>query len=116
MPRNDFFRRAPGWEAERDDLDPRWTRLRRALLVEEFAVDAVRIADEHVGPPAGASECAVSHGEVIADDIEFRVAGLRKENFLRIADRDLLTRDRQDFPISFGSHDSGLSHWLSFDV
>jgi len=46
--RHDFFRRPARRKFQRDDLDPRRTRLGRALLVEELAVDAVRIPHEHV--------------------------------------------------------------------
>ena len=41
-------------------------RLGRALLEEELAVDAVRIADEHVRPAAGAAQRAVGDREVVA--------------------------------------------------
>ena len=44
---------APRRKRRLHDLDPRWSRLGRPLLVEEFAADAVRMPDEHVGrPPA----------------------------------------------------------------
>ena len=43
-----------------DDLDPRRPRLRRALLEEELAADAVRIAHEHVRPAAGALQRALA--------------------------------------------------------
>ena len=49
-------------------------RLRRALLVEELAADAVRIAHEHVRPSAGAAQRAVGDGEVVAREIELGVA------------------------------------------
>ena len=64
----------PDGKLQRDDLDPGGPRSRRALLVEELAVDAVRIAHEHVRPAAGAAQRAVGDGEVVAHEIELGVA------------------------------------------
>jgi hypothetical protein len=61
-----------------DDLDPRRPRSRRALLVEELAVDAVRVADEHVRPPARAAERPVGDREVVLHDVELRDAASGK--------------------------------------
>ncbi len=72
----------PDGNAQRDDLDPRRPRLGRALLVEELAADAVRIAHEHVRPAAGAAQRAVGHGEVVAHEVELGVAGLGKEHLV----------------------------------
>ena len=47
---------------------------RRALLVEELAADAVGIADEDVRPAAGRPQRAVGDGEVVAHEVELRVA------------------------------------------
>ena len=59
VPRNDLVGGAARRKADRDDLDPRRARLRRALLEEELPVDAVRKAHEHVGPAARAAQRAV---------------------------------------------------------
>src|SRR6476661_4081271 len=92
---NNFFRCSPGRKAQRDDLYPRWPRLRRALLIKVLAVNAIGITDEHVGPSAGTAQGAVGNRKVIADEIEFGVTGLGEEDLARIGDRDLLPRDGQ---------------------
>ena len=63
-------------------------------------VDAVRVADEHVRPPAGAAQRAVGDGEVVAHEIELGDARLRKQHLARVRDRDLAARD--DEPFVFG--------------
>ena len=45
----------------------------RALLVEELAVDAVRVAHQHVRPAAGAAQRALGHREVVAHEVELGV-------------------------------------------
>ena len=74
--RHHFFGAAAGRKAQRHHLDPGRPRLRRALLEEELAVDAVRIAHQHVGPAARGAQRAVGHGEVVAHEVELGVARL----------------------------------------
>ena len=95
--RHDFFSRAAGRKAQRHDLDPRRPRLRCALLKEEVAVGAVGVADEHVGPSAGAAQRAVGDGEVVVDEIELGDAGLGEQDLARIRDRHFLSRDDEPF-------------------
>ena len=90
--RDDFFGAAPRRESQRHDVDPGRARLRRAFLVEEFAVDSVRVPDEDVGTAAGSAERSLGDHEIVTREIELRVAGLRKQDFLRVGDRDLAAR------------------------
>ena len=95
--RHDFFGRAPGRKAERHDLDPGRPRLGRALLIEELALDAVRVAHQHVRPPAGAAQRAVGDREVVAHEIQLRETGLGKQHLARVRDRDLAASDDETF-------------------
>jgi hypothetical protein len=79
--RHDFFGNPAGWKAQRYDVNPIGSRCRRALLKEEFAIDAIGIPDEHIGPPAGRTQGPLGDGEIVASEIELRVASLRKEHF-----------------------------------
>ena len=85
--------RAARRKLQRHDVDPRRPRLGRALLEEELAVDAVRIAHEHVRPAARAAQRAVGDREVVVHEIEFRVPGAREEHLLRVGDRHLAPAD-----------------------
>ena len=95
--RHDFFSRAPGRKAQRHDFDPRRPRLGCALLKEEVAVSAVGVADEHVGPPAGAAERTIGDCEVVVDEIELGDAGFGEQHLARIRDRHFLSRDDEPF-------------------
>ena len=107
--RHDFFGNPAGRKAQRDDVDPVGPRRRRALLKEEFAVDAIGIADEHVGPVAGRTQGALRDGEIVASEVELRVAGLRKEHLAGIRDRDVASGDRQDLAFRAVLHPSTLA-------
>ena len=95
--RHDFLGGAAGRKLQRHDLDPGRPRLGRALLVEELAADAVRIAHQHVRPAAGAPQRAVGDGEVVAHEIELGVTRLGKQHLVGIRDRDLAAGDGDDF-------------------
>ena len=58
MARHDLVGAAAGREADRGDLEPLGPLGRRALLEEELAADAVRVADQHARAPAGAAQRA----------------------------------------------------------
>src|SRR6478735_5151204 len=79
--------------------------LRRPLLIEEFVVDTVRIADEHVWPAARTAQRAFCHAQVITHDVELAVSGLRKQDLVRIGDPYLAVVDVNDF-CRCGSHGS----------
>ena len=102
--RHDLLGAAPGGKAKRHHLDPGRPRLGRALLIEELAADAVRIAHEHVGPAAGAAQRALGHREVVAREIQLGVSRLRKEHLARIRDRDLAARDNEQFRLAAFRH------------
>ena len=53
----------------------------RALLVEELAPDAVRVADEDVGSSAGAAQRAVGDGQVVLHEVQLGVAASGKSTF-----------------------------------
>src|SRR4029077_19901741 len=74
---------------QRDGIEPRWPGRRCSLLVEELAVDAVGIADEHVRPAAGAAQRAFRDRQVVAGQIELGMASGREEYLLGIRDRHL---------------------------
>ncbi len=94
--RHHFVGASSRWKAKRYHLDPRWTRVRRPLLIEEFAGDAVGIAHQHGGPAAGAAQRALGHRQVVAHEVELRVSRLRKQHLARIRDRDLPAVDQND--------------------
>ena len=102
--RNNFFGGAPGWKAQRNDFDPGRPGLRRPLLVEVLAVDAVGIAHEDSGPSARATQRSVRNGKVVADKIQLRIARFWKEHLSWIGDRDVAPGDRQDLSLLLGSH------------
>ena len=95
--RHDLFGGASGGKAYRHHLDPRRAVLRRALLEEEFGVDAVGIADQDVGTAARAAQRAVGDAQVVANDVELGIAGLRKEHLARIGDDDVAVVDAEWF-------------------
>jgi hypothetical protein len=113
--RHNFLRRPSGRKPERDDLDPRQARLRRALLKEKLAAGAVRIPHEDIGPSAGAAQRAVGDSEVVARQVELGVSGLRKENLSGIRDRDLATGSRQQCSLG-GLRHGRLSYWGQISI
>ena len=99
--RHDFFRAPAGWKAERRPRRSTSGReFGRALLVEELAVDAVRIAHEHVGPVAGRAQRALGHRQVVARQIELGITRLREQHFPRVRDGDLPPVNRQDLAVA----------------
>jgi len=102
--RNNFFGRSAGRKAQRDGLDPGRPRLRRALLIEILAVNAIWITDEHVRPTARTAQRSVGDGNVVTDHIQLCVARLRKKNFAGVTDRDFLAGNVQHFSIRLGGH------------
>ena len=68
----------------------------RPLLEEELPRGAVDEALERHRPAAGAAQRAVRDGEVVADEVELGVAGLREVDLVRVGDRDLAAADPED--------------------
>ena len=75
LPGHDLFGRPAGRETSARRHRAIGSRLRRPLLEEEFAVDAVGIADQDVGPAAGALQGPLGDGDVVAGKVELGVAG-----------------------------------------
>ena len=100
--RHDFFRGPAGREAAASTTSIQSGRdVRRALLVEELAADAVR--DSAPARSAGRPRRAARprHGQVVARQIELRVAGLREQHLARVRNRDLAAGDGDR--LSFGA-------------
>jgi hypothetical protein len=100
-------------KAQRYHFDPGRARGRRAFLIEEFAGDAVGIAHQHVRPPAGTAQGSISHGEIVAHDIELGVSRLGKEHLAWIGDRDLVTIDHEQLVFvarAFGRFSARFRH------
>jgi hypothetical protein len=100
-------------------VDPLRPRGGRALLVEELAADAVRVAHQHVGPVARATQRPLGDREVVVDQIELAVARVGEEHLVRIRDRDLAAGDREHrarFPPASGSAHGCSSSARSFVV
>jgi len=64
-----------------------------ALLVEEVALDAVRVALHVERPPADVVERARRHVDVVLDEVVLRQTALGEERFLRVRDLDLVAAD-----------------------
>ena len=62
------------------------------------------IADQDVGPAAGALQRALGDGDVVAREIQLGVARLREQDLLRVRDRDLAAADREDFVFGLSRH------------
>src|SRR5262249_19811147 len=89
-PRRHAFEPRPARrETECHGVEPLGPLLRRTFLIEVFAADAVWIPDQHVRPSASSAERPVGYGEVVADETQFGVTGLREEHFARVGDRHL---------------------------
>ena len=108
--RYDFFGNPAGRKTQRDGVDPIGSRCRRALLKEEFAVDAIGIPDEHIGPAAGRTQGALGNGEIVTSEVELRVASLRKEHFAGVRDRDIASGGRHDLAPRVVLHPCTLVH------
>ena len=86
---------APGREAEQHGLDPFRPLVRGALLEERLALGTVHEPLEHVGPPGRAAQRAVGHGQVIPDQVELGVPGMREIHLARVRYLDGLAPDVQ---------------------
>jgi hypothetical protein len=89
-------------KADFHHLDPGRPRLRGALLIEELALDTVGIAHQGVGTAAGATQGALGYGEVVLNEVQLGVLGLRKQDLAGVGDRHFATFDHQHFVFVFG--------------
>src|SRR4051812_5775208 len=90
-------------EAQLDHLDPVRPGLRRALLVEELAIDSVRVAHQHVRPATRAPQRALGHRDVVAHEVELGVLRLWEKDFGGIRNGDLAAVDLEDLALRAGS-------------
>ena len=88
----------PEGKLHRHHLDPRRARLRRALLEEEFAArcrsDSAPACWAARPPPRSAP---VRDAQVVANEVQLGVAGLREQHLVRIGDDDLTVVDEHGF-------------------
>ena len=85
-------RRVPGRKLHELLADEVGVR-RHALLVEEVAVDPVRVALHVERPAADVVQRARRDLEVVRDEVALRQPGLREEDLVRVRDRDLVAPD-----------------------
>ena len=85
-----------GRERQRRGPDEVGHVLRRPLLEERLPGGAVDEPLERHRPAAGAAQRAVGDGQVVVDEVELRVAGLREVDLPRVRDRDLAPVDPED--------------------
>ncbi len=95
--RNDLVGRAPRRKAQFDHLDPGRPALGRPLLIEVLATDAVRVAHEHVGTAARATQRPFGHRKVIAHQVELGVLRLGEQHLVGVRDGNFATGDYKNF-------------------
>ena len=93
---DDLLRGTAGRKRELHGLDPSGTRCRGAFLKEGLPLCPIDEPLEGHGAAANAAQRSFRDGHVIADQVELRVARLREEDLVRVADRDLTPGDLED--------------------
>jgi hypothetical protein len=73
-------------------------------LKEHLRFDAVRPPDEHVRPPTGAAQRALSDRHEVLHEIALRDADLWKDHFRRVRDGDVMSVDLDDLLLFGGCH------------
>src|ERR1700730_6172220 len=99
VPRHHLFRATARREAKGYDFDPGRPGLRRALLIEEFAVDAAGIAHQHVGSPSSPAEGTSGDRKVVSCEIQLGVTGLREEHLPRVRDGYFAAATEDELPL-----------------
>ena len=107
---------AAGREADRGDLHPIRPLRRGALLEEELAVDAVRVAHQHAGPPAGATQGRVSHRDVVIHQVQLGDPGIADQQLPRMRDDDLAAIDPERDVVVRGRHGSAPIQWAVLGI
>ena len=79
-------------EAQLDRLDPVRPAVRRSLLEERLALGPVHEPLERHRAPMDTADRAVRDREVVADEVDLRVASTREEDLVRVADRHFPSR------------------------
>ena len=77
-----------------DGLEPLGMRIRHPFLIEEVAVDAVRVPLHLHRPLAHVVEHRVGDVDVVLHEIAFGQAALREEDLLRVCHVDLAPSDQ----------------------
>ena len=85
-----------GREGERRGPDELGQILGRTLLEERLAGRAIDEPLERHRPPARPTQRTVRDGQVVADEVDLRVPGLREVDLARVGDRDLAIPDAED--------------------
>src|SRR5437868_12548845 len=86
-------RLVPGWVADVDRFEPVRMRIGNALLIEEVAIDAVRVP-LHLHRASGhVVQHGVSDVDVVADEVALGESGFREEHLLDVGDLDLAAGD-----------------------
>jgi hypothetical protein len=93
---DDLAGRASGGEAELDGLDPVGVILGRAFLKKRLLIRTVHVAFEHERPARDAAKSAIGDRGVILHEIQLRVAGLRKKDFVGVGDHDFAAGGLED--------------------
>src|SRR4029450_3186997 len=102
--RHDFLCGTPGRKFQRDDLDPRRTRGRSALLIEELVADAVGIAHEDIRSIAARANRTIRNRKVVTNEVELRVARVGKKHLLRVRNADFPPSNIQNLGLGAGTH------------
>lgn len=74
-------------------VEPVRVRVGHALLVEEVALDAVRVALHLHGPARDVVERVRREVDVVVDEVAFRQPRLGKEDLVRVRDGDVAAAD-----------------------
>jgi hypothetical protein len=103
---DDLVSRPAGWKPELDGLDPFGPRARGTLLKEEFALGAVDVALQRHRTASDPTDRAIGDRQVVVNEVELRMAGVREEDLPRVRDRDLTPCDLDDLlGFRHGPHD-----------
>src|SRR3954454_12306350 len=85
---NNFFCGATGGKRKRDRAQPGGALLGRTLLVKRWSFSPVHESFEDDRTIANSSQGARGNRQIVANQIEFRDARLRKINLVRMGDAD----------------------------
>ena len=83
---------APG-KPDVDGLEPVRVRVRNALLVEEVALDAVRIAEHLHRPPRDVRKQELREVDVVVDEVTLGEPALGKEDLVELGELDVVAAD-----------------------
>ena len=105
---NDFFRCSAGREGQRNRSQPAGTLLRRALLIERFALSATDKPLQNNRTISNPGQGARSDGKIVSNQIELGDFGLREIQLVRIRDTDFVPINGKDLAGWFLGHEIRL--------